>query len=488
MIPAAETDNELLTEVKDRGGMVDGKAHSKGGETFAVAPGHNVELEGEEAVITAAAMDDKKFHAFRGTNLQILNQINQLHGGKPMSENVTSVSAGDIVICKASVHDKTRRTIHGTCAMALDIINRSQGCNHIADTGKSMQQGGTVFSMTDKLSSFYSILSGTVEQRTSVLSDQEINFVNDVLSDLKTGRKLNKISLEKKAAEYGIRIQNLVKELTELAIVTRAREIVQQYGSGAFDYIVSLYELQPNLSHRTSDSVINQQYSTPAPIAYLMGIYTGINSQLPTPNSQLFFEPSAGNGMLTIAGKPENFIVNEIDDVRKRNLLYQHFGKVLSQDATEPFTEYFNYFDAVLTNPPFGSLDAPVSFGPYEITSLEHLMALRALETMKDTGKAAIIIGGHNRYDDEGRLQKGKNRTFFSYVAAHYNLEDVINVDGDLYSRMGTSFDIRVILINGRKQTPGGFYPLLDETAEAVEQFSGKPVSSFEMLYDRIIR
>lgn len=68
-------------------------------------------------------------------------------------------------------------------------------------------------------------------------------------------------------------------------------------------------------------------------------------------------------------------------------------------------------------------------------------MALRALDTMKDNGKAAIIIGGHNRYDSKGRFQKSKHRVFFNYLYSYYNVVDLINIDGHkLYSRQGTSF------------------------------------------------
>ena len=47
-----------------------------------------------------------------------------------------------------------------------------------------------------------------------------------------------------------------------------------------------------------------------------------------------------------------------------------------------------------------------------------------------DSGKAAIIIGGHTRWDDKGRIQAGKQRIFFNYLYSRYNVADVINIDG----------------------------------------------------------
>jgi hypothetical protein len=90
---------------------------------------------------------------------------------------------------------------------------------------------------------------------------------------------------------------------------------------------------------------------------------------------------------------------------------------------------------------------------------------------MKDDGRAAIIIGGHTEWDSEGRIIAGKNRIFFSYLYHHYHVADVINIDGDLYSRQGTSFDVRLILIDGRKATPDGYPPLKDRDDTVVRDF-----------------
>ncbi len=305
-------------------------------------------------------------------------------------------------------------------------------------------------------------------------------FTEAVESDLRDKKTHNKKSIEKLAASFGITDKTEVKELTELAIVKRARELAHSEGTirERFDKIVDLYNSQVNLSHRTSQSILLQQYSTPAPIAYLAGVFCGIDK--PYVRS-LYFEPSAGNGLLTTAGNPFNFIVNEIDPTRNRNLHSQKFSKILSQDATKPFIGLEKKFDAVLTNPPFGTSETEVMYDTFPIKPLEHLMALRALDCMKDGGKAAIIIGGHTRWDDKGRIQAGKQRIFFNYLYSRYNVADVINIDGHkLYSRQGTSFDIRLILINGRKIIPQGNAPVYDGSKDV-------EVKTFDDLFERVI-
>jgi predicted RNA methylase len=305
---------------------------------------------------------------------------------------------------------------------------------------------------------------------------KEMNFCHFIYDKIRDGEKMNKRDTERFAAYFDIFDKNAVKELCELAIVFRARHLAQRKKSLSWRYlkIVSLYSSQVNLSHRTSQSVMLQQYSTPAPIAFLAGTYI-----LSAWHGASYFEPSAGNGLLTIALPADQIYVNEIDDFRSKNLAEQDFGLQLQQDATEPF--YMDKaFDGVITNPPFGKMDKPLIVDGFPINTLDHVMAIRALDCMKDNGKAAIIIGGHTEWDSEGRIKAGKNRIFFSYLYKHYHVEDVINIDGDLYSRQGTSFDVRLILIDGRKAKPEGYPPLKSSDMATVKDFNA--------LYDRVKR
>lgn len=314
-------------------------------------------------------------------------------------------------------------------------------------------------------------------------------YVEFVVDELVKKARHTKTTLETIARkQYGIEDQNQVKELTELAIVLRARFLANQPGKSLeekYNDIVDLYKSQVNLSHRTSQSMLLQQYSTAAPIGYLAGIYCGID-KFGTQNKFLF-EPSAGNGLLTIAiDNPKHAIVNEIDDTRLANLKEQGFFGVTQLDATKSFRnniggpyEYAT-FNAVITNPPFGKAHKVLNIDGYKFDTLEQVMALNALELMTDDGRSAIIIGGHTKWDSEGRIQAGKNRVFLSYLYKYYNVEDIILIDGHaLYSRQGTAFDTRLILINGRKKKPEGYAPLFNPATDKV-------VNSHQELYGRI--
>lgn len=333
-------------------------------------------------------------------------------------------------------------------------------------------------------------------------------YISRIQADLKQSIRHNKTSIESLAKGFGITNKNLVKEFTELAIVLNARGIAQDDKLTTYEKyldIVALYQSQVNLSMRTSMSVLMQQYSTPAPISFLASSYVIKSQTLSgykafknivkassdkivgnahlTNNYQetpLYFEPSAGNGLLTIALPYSQTYVNELDDVRLSNLKEQPFAKVSSWDALNPPYAYDRKFDGVLSNPPFGTLSEPIIFGKFKIKRLEHAMCLKALRCMKDNGKAALIIGGHTSWDAQGRVTAGQNRIFLNYLYHFYNVEDIIPINGKkLYSRQGTSFNTRLILIDGAKFKPDGAAPLKNKLHSTM-------VNSHEELWDRV--
>lgn len=308
-------------------------------------------------------------------------------------------------------------------------------------------------------------------------------FVNKMISILRAGEKKSRPQIEKIANSFGANGEKiLAKEYLELAIVKYAREIANESGSDLEKYrrIVKLYFSQANLSLRTSLSTILQQYSTPAPIGFLAGYFSRV-SELSKAGSA--FEPSAGNGLLTIASKERIWDVNEIDSLRYENLSEsQSFHQVTKYDASNPFTqkEYAGkQYEVVITNPPFGSLGEKIDVEGWPISELDHIMTIYALDKLKDNGRAAIIIGGHTPYRN-GQIQRGKNSYFLHFLYSQYNVVDVIPIVGkSLYSRQGTSYDTRMILIAGRKKSPEGLAPLWDEEMNT-------PVDDFNALFNRV--
>lgn len=318
--------------------------------------------------------------------------------------------------------------------------------------------------------------SKTAEERKMA----EKKFIDTVNIKLGFKHKFNGIvELRQIAERVGLKdIKDTdLQELAETAIVKRARGIASSESTNdavKFERIKTLYENQPSLNQRDSERVMKQQYSTPAPYAFLADMYVKGNGKV----IESALEPSAGNGMLTIGLPMDKVHVNDIDAQRLANLRRQGFKNVTSQDGTQPFAD--KDVDVVVTNPPFGSA-TPKEYDGYKISSLEGQMAINALESMKDDGRAAIIIGGKTEYAKNGSLNP-KDKAFLGYLYSHYNVEDVINVDGSLYAKQGTSYPTRIILINGRRNynPEHKVFPPVEKEARA------EAVKDYDELYKRI--
>lgn len=316
---------------------------------------------------------------------------------------------------------------------------------------------------------------------TNAITDRDIlasktperSFIDSVGDSIANGDKLNIIGLRKLAAELGIVGDDIkLQDLAETAVVSLGRAVSadnELTDQQKLDKMITLYNDQPSFLQRSSDRIAMAQYSTPLPTAFIGGLYGKAIAPY------RIFEPSAGNGLLTVVFDPRNVIVNEIDKNRLSNLNIQGFRLVSNRDAAVDFGAKANQ-DVVIANPPFGKSPEKIYDG-YRVSGLDEQMIINALQTMKDNGRGIFIMGGHNKYDAANRL--ASDRTFFNYLYSHYNVSDVINMDGSLFKNQGTTFPNRMILINGRKSTVGGVAPLKDDT-------TNKPVSSFQELYDRV--
>ena len=238
------------------------------------------------------------------------------------------------------------------------------------------------------------------------------------------------------------------QEELETAIAMMARELVanNEGDRTTFDTLLRLYENQPNLNIRTSTSIANQAYSTPAPLAYLASRLAGITK------STVAHEPTAGTGMLLIGADPKKAIVNELNDLRIEALKSQGFAPTQKDAATQQLVPDGQQPDAIVTNPPFGSIkDADgstvkVKVDGFSLGQIDHLIAARALNTMKQDGRATLILGANKV---AGGLSTD-DRIFFNWLYSHYNVVGHFEIEGDLYNRQGAGWPVRVITINGR--------------------------------------
>ena len=267
------------------------------------------------------------------------------------------------------------------------------------------------------------------------------------------------------------------EEVLEAGFVRHARSIVwdmkaRGYKPNAiFDALVKLYERQPKLQTRTSTSAREQAYSTPLPLAHLAARLAKIQAK------DVVYEPTAGNGALVIDASPSNVIANELNPSRAKELFKQGFS-VTQEDAARRLAAR-ERADVVIANPPFGKLyddkGNVIEFSNdtfegrgFRTKAIDQQIVLNALSTMKDDGRAVLIMGGPKPQKIENGTQADhynalEQRRFWSQLHDHYNVVDHFTVSGKLYEKQGAGWPVDVIVIEGRGKSalplPGGAVP-----------------------------
>ncbi len=308
------------------------------------------------------------------------------------------------------------------------------------------------------------------------------------------GEKLDWLKAKKIAKDFNISTETEIMQSCELAIVLESRRIAQNGNSirQQYEELKDLYERQVNIKPLDTKSKVLQQYSTPCPLAYLLGTFIKGSSS----RKERYFEPSAGNGMLTIALPEDKTCVNEIDEVRISNLKSQNFVSVWNFDSSDIKNlqkEEIGTYKGVITNPPFGKLERKeqISRNGWDINTLDYKMAIYALDTMLDNGRCAIIVGGKmwNAYwkpisssNSDKEVLFGQFKTFLGYLYAQYNVVDVIYIDGEnIYRKQGTQYPIVVILVDGRHE-----YNENNKPNYVFDKNRDKILTTFDQIFDRI--
>ena len=263
-----------------------------------------------------------------------------------------------------------------------------------------------------------------------------------ILSDKTTMEK--SLIIRRMAKDQGVSVKE-VQEAVEAEIVVMSHEIASDMGlprDDAFKELVAIYDKQPLLSSRTSTSIENQAYSTPAPLAYALrnASLTGIKTSV--------YDATGGTGMLFIGSDLSKSVANELQPGRAEALRKLGVSEVTENDATEfiPATQV----GSVHVNPPFGSIPN-VNFDGFGIRKLEHLITLKALKSMKDNGTAAIVLGANMNVADTA---KGAQWVFENYLYSRYHVADNFEVDGDLYGKQGAKWPVRILIVAGRRAEP----------------------------------
>lgn len=240
-----------------------------------------------------------------------------------------------------------------------------------------------------------------------------------------------------------------VQEAIEAAMQRRLEKAASIADHEAFRWAVALTERQPPFIYRTSSSVENQQYSTVLPLAVAVQRMAGNTS------GKRVLEPTIGNASLvSILPAGTEICGYEIDPMRvsaasslRDDLVVHHgdFTKILPGETV---------FDVVVSNPPFGGLFPNEEIEGLRVSRLDHLILMRSLQMRSDEGRSVYIIGAdrENLVDKNAGKVSGGSKNLFNWLADHYELEGVAEVDGRLYEKQGAGYPVRLVVV-GRRRT-----------------------------------
>lgn len=346
------------------------------------------------------------------------------------------------------------------------------------------------------VSNFINEYKKTNEKLKKALSTETgtFKFAQHISELYGQGEKFDWLKAKKIAKDFNIETDTEIMQACELAVVLTAREIAQNGNSirQQYEEMKDLYERQVTIRPLDTKSKVLQQYSTPCPLSYLLGRFVSKNDRVW--NGKIL-EPSAGNGLLTIAFPPQQVCVNELDEIRVANLKNLGFSSVTNQNASSDLDLAIfpdKAFRGIMTNPPFAKLNEndKIERHGWKINTLDYKMAVLALDKMHNDGKAAVIVGGKlwNAYwkplseRSEKKVLFGQWKTFLGYLYAQYNVVDVIYIDGDhIYQKQGTTYPIVVILIDGRHE-----YDESNKPRYVFDPYQDTILTTFDQLFDRL--
>ena len=341
----------------------------------------------------------------------------------------------------------------------------------------------------DHLQGAYISMAGRYEETDTIVTVATFNSLDEIMKEAKNdlsnadsrfkasstladffiggGKFSNIVEARKKIAEIlglnpilpGTNEAKQADETVESAIVIAGRKTVEESRKSGlttqqtYDKLLDLYNRQPNLSMRSSTSVRDQAYSTPLPLAYVASEFAGINDKTTV------LEPTAGNGMLLVGANPKNVTANELNPSRSEMIkLVIPEADVTTDNATT--ITYDKKFDAVIENPPFGSVrddkSKTITFDinpNYKTIDIDHAIVMKSLEAMKDNGRAVLLVGGTKAETNDARREdyRGKSKREFYYnLYKDYNVVDHFSISGSMYTKQGASFPVDIIVINGR--------------------------------------
>jgi hypothetical protein len=232
--------------------------------------------------------------------------------------------------------------------------------------------------------------------------------------------------------------------------------------------LADLKQSLPTQTVRAGEKDAYQQFSTPPDYAYAASWVANLQP------SDHVLEPSAGVGGLIVhamnAGVRET-TTNELSDKRRGMIALLNPTRVTGEDAAQLHNILPDavHPTAVMMNPPFSR--AAERMGGRMVADEGATHIEQALARLEPGGRLVAIVGDGMKPEGtgpEGGGRQGTGKAFADWwrkIGAEYDVRANVGVDRDIYTKYGTSFPTRFLVID--KNPPSGRPMVTGQVADA---------------------
>lgn len=219
----------------------------------------------------------------------------------------------------------------------------------------------------------------------------------------------------------------------------------------AVEKLRAIEEGMPSQTVRSQEQMSHQQFSTPAPYAYVVNWVANLRPE------DVVLEPSAGTGNLATfaAASGARVIANELSE-RRAALLRKVVDEVHTEDASQIGKILHGRVSptVVVMNPPFSQTAGRLGGRKHIMTGAEHIQ--EALSLLQPGGRLVAIVGGGvegYRSSAGMAMESAAFREWWRRIALRNAVRANVRVRGGVYTRSGTGFATRVLVIDKVKPT-----------------------------------
>jgi hypothetical protein len=297
----------------------------------------------------------------------------------------------------------------------------------------------------------------TTNQNVPPLLSGTAELINNFRATLNSGTALTNKSLLSRAQHYlgsplsegkydfrylydnlEVALHQIIEERAPTLRVLEPANIIQ--------HLETLIALLPTQRIRTNEQALFQQFSSPAPLAFV-ATYLALPPN--SGRSKILLEPSAGTAALACIARAFGAQVhtNDLSPTRRAflNLLNFPVHNVDAENINDLLPQELRP-DIVLMNPPFSSTAGRLSRNDNQHGAQHIESALYRL----NTGGRLVAITGCGMAMDRQRMTE-----FWKRIATRYSIKINLSLPAPTFTKSGTAWETQLIVIDKTGPTPG---------------------------------